>query len=331
MVLNLPFISVVTPVYNGERYLAECIQSVLGQDYKNFEYIIVDNCSNDATLDIANHYAKLDSRIGVITNSKFVNAIENHNIAVSLISLKSKYCKVVSADDWIKSDCIIKMVTLAEKYATIGIVGSYQRRNSEIRWRGLPENVEFISGREVCRLSLLENLNVFGTPTSSLYNADLIRKNTQFYPHTLPHADTSACYKYLRYSDFGFVHEDLSIERVHPGQISLKIKDLGANEVSFLEMLVTYGPIYLNEIEFTIRKKDILREYYRFLGGCLLKLSEKELWKYQECRLAKIGYCTNWREIIKGAIDESISEMKDPKVAFRKFFIVLKNKLLTIS
>src|SRR5690242_20501129 len=53
-----PFVSVLTPVYNGEAYLAECIESVLAQTYPNFEYIIVNNCSKDRTLEIAQSYAK---------------------------------------------------------------------------------------------------------------------------------------------------------------------------------------------------------------------------------------------------------------------------------
>jgi glycosyltransferase involved in cell wall biosynthesis len=87
-----PLVSVVTPVYNGEAYLAECIESVLGQTYKNFEYIIVNNCSKDRSLDIALAYAKRDSRVRVHNNEKFVGVIENHNIAFSLISPAAKYC-----------------------------------------------------------------------------------------------------------------------------------------------------------------------------------------------------------------------------------------------
>ena len=58
-----PFVSVVTPVYNGSPYFDECIRSVLDQTYDNWEYVVVDNCSTDGTLDLAHEYARQDRRV----------------------------------------------------------------------------------------------------------------------------------------------------------------------------------------------------------------------------------------------------------------------------
>src|SRR5439155_14855095 len=96
-----PLVSVVTPVYNGEKYLSECIESVLAQTYQNWEYIIVNNCSTDNSLEIAQGYAKKDPRIGIHNNPEFVGVIQNHNIAFRQVASASKYCKVVHADDWL--------------------------------------------------------------------------------------------------------------------------------------------------------------------------------------------------------------------------------------
>ena len=67
---NKPFVSIVTPVYNTEKYLAECIDSVLAQTYQNWEYIIVDNCSTDKSPLIAESYACKDSRIKIHYNEQ---------------------------------------------------------------------------------------------------------------------------------------------------------------------------------------------------------------------------------------------------------------------
>jgi glycosyltransferase involved in cell wall biosynthesis len=92
-----PLVSIVTPVYNGEPYLKACIESVLTQSYNNFEYVILNNCSSDKTLEIASGYAARDHRVTVHSNEQVLPIIANHNKAFSLINPMSRYCKVVSA------------------------------------------------------------------------------------------------------------------------------------------------------------------------------------------------------------------------------------------
>ena len=115
-----PLVSIVTPVYNEEEHLAECIESVLAQTYQNWDYTIVDNCSTDRSLEIALWYAAKDSRIRVHANKQFLNMLANHNVAVRQISPVSKYCKVVLADDWIFPECLERMVTVGEAYPSAG-------------------------------------------------------------------------------------------------------------------------------------------------------------------------------------------------------------------
>ena len=71
-------ISIILPVYNGEKYLSQSIESVLNQTYKNIELIIVNDCSTDTTLSISSSYAALDSRIKIINNK------ENKKLPASL-------------------------------------------------------------------------------------------------------------------------------------------------------------------------------------------------------------------------------------------------------
>jgi glycosyltransferase involved in cell wall biosynthesis len=88
-----PLVSVVTPMYNADKYLRECIESVLAQTYQHWEYIIVNNCSTDRSLEIAQHYAAKDTRIRTYTNHQFVSSAENHHLAFRHISPEAKYCK----------------------------------------------------------------------------------------------------------------------------------------------------------------------------------------------------------------------------------------------
>jgi glycosyltransferase involved in cell wall biosynthesis len=292
-----PLVSILTPVYNGEKFLRECIESVLNQTYKDYEYIIVDNCSTDGTPGIIERYAQADKRIRVYRNEKLLHIIANHNKAFSLISPTAKYCKVVSGDDWLFPECIAKMVSLAEANPSVGIVGSYQLsgigpdwRNWRIKWVGLPYQGPVIPGRQICRQWLLNGPYVFGSPTSILYRADLIREEDSFYPNSTAEADTSACLKHLRNSDFGFVHQVLSYERVHQAQITAISKSLNAYLSSQVGDLRAYGPWYLTADELEWRLKKVMHDYYRFLASSALQLREKKFWGYHKKRLGEIGY-----------------------------------------
>src|SRR5215510_13202262 len=107
---KLPRVSIVTPVYNNAEYLAECIESVLAQTYPNWDYTIVNNCSTDGTLTMAQAYAARDARIRVVTNERFVPVIQNYNNAVRQTSAESAYCKILAADDWLFPECLQRMV-----------------------------------------------------------------------------------------------------------------------------------------------------------------------------------------------------------------------------
>ncbi|MFY9854467.1 MAG: glycosyltransferase family A protein, partial [Terracidiphilus sp.] len=151
-----PLVSVLTPVYNGAQYLQECIESVLQQTYRNYEYVIVNNCSKDGTLAIAEKYALLDERIKVITNEAFLPVIDNHNNAFNRMSPNAKYCKVVSGDDAVFPTCLARMVALAEANPSVGIVGCYQLSGGAVRWQGFAFPQQVFPGREICRRNLLE-------------------------------------------------------------------------------------------------------------------------------------------------------------------------------
>ncbi len=287
-----PLVSVVTPVYNGDLYLRKCIDSILAQTHSNWEYTIVNNCSTDETLAIAKEYAEKDKRIRVHDNEEFLDVIASHNLAFRLISPNSKYCKVVSADDWLFPECIAQMVAIADANPSVSIVGSYQlsggSSNWHVQWDELPYPSTVLPGREACRRHLLGS-NVFANPTSLLYRSDLVRGQQRFYPNSRSGADTSACLKYLQQTDFGFVHQVLSYERNHEAAVSAKCRYLNSFIVDRLYDLIEYGPIYLTPDEFGECLNSTLAAYYQFLATSIFHFRDKEFWNYHKRSIAECG------------------------------------------
>lgn len=314
---SAPCISIVTPVYNGGRYLAEAIESVLSQSYRDWEYIIVDNRSSDDTLKVALRYAALDARIRVVTNDVFVDCEANHNIAFRQISPRSKYCKVISADDWLMPQALAKFVSLAECHPSAGIVGSYQESKGTVKWKGLPPDVDLLPGREACRLHLLEGVHVFGNPMSVLYRSDLVRRADPFLPHERPHADTSACFAQLHDCDFGFVHEVLSVERIHEGQVSWRAKHLLANSLAAVETIDQYGPMYINKVELERRRGELMEAYYGELARAALTFKGPHFWRYQRTELKRLGYPLD-RPRIARQILFKLARLASPSVVLRR-------------
>ena len=116
-----PKISILTTVYNREKYLTACIDSVLASSYQDWELIIVDDVSTDTSLAIAKSYEKKDARIKVYVNEKNLGDYPNRNKAASYA--KGKYIKYLDADDLIYPRGLEVMVHTMEQFpeAALGI------------------------------------------------------------------------------------------------------------------------------------------------------------------------------------------------------------------
>jgi glycosyltransferase involved in cell wall biosynthesis len=303
--LASPLVSVVTPVYNGERHLAECIESVPAQTYQNWEYIIVNNCSTDRTREIAESYARRDKRIRVHNNQQLVKMGPNHDIALSLISPESQYCKVLHADDFMFPECLERMVNVAVANPSVGIVGAYRLDNKEVNLDGLPYPSTVVAGREICRQFLLNGLFVFGSPSSVLIRSDLIRSRKQFMDDDtfFMHGDTAACHEMLMKTDFGFVHQVLTFTRRHESATDTpRAVMLNSYLPGNMMMLKTYGPFYLeaDEIEQCIAHR--LRGYYNFLGKNLVAYRDMDFWNFHCHALNALGIRLRYGRLARASI-----------------------------
>jgi glycosyltransferase involved in cell wall biosynthesis len=322
-----PLVSIVTPVYNEEEYLAECIESILAQSYQNWDYTIVNNSSTDRSLEIARRYAAKDPRIRIYENKHFLDMIPNHNVAVLQISPASKYCKVVLGDDRIFPGCLERMVGVAEAYPSVGVVSAYEQFGEQVRITGLPSEQTLVPGKEASRQFLSGKLLLFGSQTSVLYRADLVRSRKPFYVETEMFADFEVCLALLSKSDLGFVHEILTFSRPRVGSIGAISSDLGAHYGSTIGMMFEYGRNCLSDKEFEECFDRSLSQYYRFLGRRVLVERDSNFWSYHKRTFAKLGINFSRSRVAMASVAQLCASLADPKStleSIKRFFVLRK-------
>jgi glycosyltransferase involved in cell wall biosynthesis len=273
MMGDAPLVSVVTPVYNGATYLAECLESVLAQTYQHWTCAIVDNASTDATPEIARGFAERDSRFRHLRFDDFVDAAGNHNRAIAAISPDSEFCKVVQADDWLYPDCLTRMVAAASVSETIGVVSAYQLWGRNVHLDGLPYEVAFARGRDILRSTLLGEFNLTGGPTATMLRSAFVRERQPFYDATFQHHDSEAMLWMHSRHDVAFVHQILTYARRQPGSRmawSVKMRSERPEEILFV---LRYGRMVLDDAEYRARLRAVLRRYVLSQGRQFLRVS----------------------------------------------------------
>ncbi len=119
-----PLISVIIPIYNVEKYLDYCIQSVIAQDYQNLEIILIDDGSTDSSGSICDKYASKDSRIIVIHKENGgVSSARNAGINI----MKGEYLACVDSDDYIRTDYISFLYKIISQDNTDMVICSYKK------------------------------------------------------------------------------------------------------------------------------------------------------------------------------------------------------------
>lgn len=285
-----PVVSVVTPVYNGARYLRECMESVLAQTFNDWEYVLLDNASTDGTAEIAREYAQRDRRIRYVRNERTLPLLENWNRSMSLIDARSQYCKVVHADDILFPECLSRMVALASANPSVVIVGAYRIDGTTINMISVPYPQSVVTGRELCERRLLGRMpDVFGSPSSIMYRADMVRARREFYCPDNVHADTAVCFDLLRQGDYGFVHQILTMTRRHAANETTALRRTGSHSIGRLKIAQKFGPDFLGPKQQKFAVDLQLRYHYAFLGANVLRFREPAFRRQQIAMLKECG------------------------------------------
>lgn len=295
-----PLVSVVTPVYNGATYLRECIDSVLGQTYQNWEYVILDNASTDDTPDIVREYAAREPRIRHLRNDTLLPQIQNWNVAMAGIAPQSQYCKVIHADDVLMPECLERMVDVAEKYPSVAIVGAYRIDGRQVNMASIPFPVDMVDGRELARKRLLgEWADLFGSPSSIMYRSSCVHeRGDTFYGLDNPNADTELCFELLKRGDYGFVHQVLSYTRRHEATESVNARLQGIHSLGRIMIARDHGADFLTPPEHRFAMELQLKYHYTFLADNVGRFLERDFRRRTFDLFASCGSRVRWTRLL---------------------------------
>ena len=208
----VPRLTIGLPVYNGENYVAEAIESLLGQTFEDFELIISDNASTDGTAGICRRYEKQDARIRYLRQPRNIGIAPNHNVIVS--EARGELIKWASHDDLYARDmmerCVQALdddpqVVLAHPWTAI-IDGSGQL-TAAIEY---PLNTSSRSAPERFRSTLVAN---GGDDTGGVIRTEVMRRTTLL--NSFHHADRTITTELALHGPFHQVPDWLYFRREH--------------------------------------------------------------------------------------------------------------------
>ncbi|CAN7749091.1 glycosyltransferase family 2 protein [Caballeronia sp. LjRoot31] len=208
----MPKVTVLMPVYNGEKYIADAIDSILAQTFTDFEFLIVDDGSTDRTSDIVATYAQVDLRIKIFhkTNSGVVDAL---NIGLTMSS--GKYIARMDADDVALNNRLQRQVRLLDDNASVVACGSsFSKFGAKAGLVKMPET------DAQCRLFQLIG-SCFAHP-SVMLRAETLKNNKLYYLNEYLYAEDYKLWADMsQYGSLINIQEPLLFYRIHNEQTGI--------------------------------------------------------------------------------------------------------------
>ncbi len=257
-----PKVSIVLPCYNGAKMIGEAIESVIAQTYQNWELIIVNDCSTDNTLEVAQKYADKDARIRVISNEKNskLPATLNHGFREA----KGEYWTWTSDDNLLMPTMLEEMSGYLDAHPEFGMVVS-DRFN-------IDEN-----GTIIAEVRTPDNLNDDlisnnGVGASFMYRSEVAKQAGVYSEELFLVEDYEYWLRLSFLTKIDTLHKLLYKYRVHGGSLSATRKEgIAAAKV---KMRIQYLPKVEEKLK--ANRKGLLLYYYRIADN----LKGKQRWQY---------------------------------------------------
>lgn len=276
-----PKISIIVPVYNAERYISKCLNSILSQTEKDFEVIIVDDGSKDRSLERCQYYENIDERVKVLHQENFgVSKARNIGIKTS----KGKYITFVDVDDYIRNDYIEKLLEKQQKYNTDLVCTSYIIEKKFGRKNKIIYKERIIKKENIVNDFLPFFDSISTAPWGKLYKSCIIKNCNIYFPENIPYAeDTIFNIKYYSKINSIAISDDLIY--------FYNYKDSGSAVKKYYPDLCFYlYDVFVNKQHFFMDRKCQSFFY--------LKINIQQQYYFEWCMEHYIKHCKKQDELI---------------------------------
>lgn len=237
----MPTVSILIPTYNRERYISQCLDSALAQEFDDFEVVVVDNASEDATFEISEKYSKRDSRVRVYQNSINVGPVRNWARCIELAH--GEFGKLLFSDDMIMPEFLSETVSLMSEpeiafVSTAALIGTTPGSSKLSYQHG--SGVHVLSSEQYLRRLARGIPAVPVSPGAALFRLKDLKQNLMLdVPSPVPH-DFSAngagpdvllfALTACKYRKVAIVNKPLAFFRKHEGSFTIANRENAVSE-----------------------------------------------------------------------------------------------------
>lgn len=319
--MNEPLVTVIIPVYKVEKFLPDCVESVINQTYKNLEIILVDDGSPDACGSMCDNYAQIDQRIQVIHKDNG-GLSDARNAGIKIAS--GTYLSFIDSDDFVFPEMISSFVDFAQKYNADIVSARYLRCDCTDHYNDFDfvqdiPHAKVISGSNNAMEAFLSFDDIGTVAWSKLYRYELF--NNIRYPFGKYHEDVFTTYKLvdqcktiviLNIPLYVYRKNDMSITSE---PFSYKKFDMVQGKIEQAKFIQQKYPYLLIEAN-----KDIIYA----CNQCLILLSQTQK-KYRDVeeKLQSL-YRLYWRDYMKSHVSlkgKAVALVSAVNINIGKFFL----------
>lgn len=218
-------VSVIVPVYNAEKYLKECVDSIVNQTYNNFEVILINDGSIDNSKNICEEYEKKYENIKVLN-------IENHGVSYSrnlgIEQSNGEYIIFIDSDDYIKENMIEELIKIQEEHEDEFLIYNYSKVYNEIEKNKCNVPDKSISKKELLdKFFVYYNNLIINPPWNKMYKSKIIKDNNiRFNINFKIGEDLLFNLEYFKYCDkIKILDDSYYYYRINPSSVTNKYRE----------------------------------------------------------------------------------------------------------